>query len=71
MLVQHARLEGGVLTRRVGIKRAAQGLERSGDLVRRPARGPLEHHVLEQMGNPHLLSRLVQRGGTHPGPKRN
>src|SRR5207248_1573182 len=68
--VEHARVKGGGVARCVGVERAAAGLEGERDLLGRAALGPLEHHVLEQMGHAHLGTRLVGAGTPHPDADR-
>ena len=69
--IQHARVVGGGVARRVGIERAAARLQRHRDLLRRAPLGALEYHVLEQVRNAHLGTRLVRAGGAHPDADRH
>ncbi|HET9004259.1 MAG TPA: hypothetical protein VFN39_09710 [Gemmatimonadaceae bacterium] len=71
VLVEDARLEGGVLPRRVGVERPAELLERERDVARRTGRRPLEHHVLEEVRDTHPVARLVDRRRADPGPERD
>src|SRR5256712_2068690 len=64
--VEDACLKRGRVAGGVGVERTAPGLERERDLPRRAPLGPLEHHVLEQVGHAHRRSRFVGAGGAHP-----
>ena len=68
--IQHARVVRGRIARGVGVERAAAGLERERDFLRRAALRALEDHVLEQVGDAHLRPRLVGAGGLHPNADR-
>src|SRR5207245_503558 len=68
--VEHARVKRRGVTRGVGVERAAARLEGEGDLLGGAARGPLELHVLEQVGHAHLGARLMRAGAAHPDADR-
>src|SRR6266576_513794 len=69
--VEHPRLERRGVAGGVGVERAAAGLERQRDLLRRAALGTLEHHVLEQVGHAHLGTGLVGARAPYPDPHRH
>src|SRR5262249_10842339 len=60
MLIKDPGLVNGVLPRRIGVKRAAQTLERKRYILGAAASCPLEHHVLEEMGDTHPLAGFVE-----------
>ena len=68
VLVEHVGLVAGVVAAGEGVEAAAAHLELERELPGRPPLGALEHHVLEQMGDAHLLGPLVRAGGAHVDP---
>ena len=62
--VQGAAVEAGVLLGGVGVELPADGVHVPGQLARRAAGGPLEQHVLDEVGGPVLPGGLV--AGAHP-----
>src|SRR5690606_22616862 len=65
---EHARIIGGHLAPRVGVDVAADILDLLGDLAGGAARGALEGHVLEEMGNAVLLDAFMAAAGGDPYP---
>ena len=60
--VEHVGLVAGGVPPGVGVETAAPDLELQRQVARAAPLGALEHHVLEQMGDPHLLGPLVRAG---------
>ena len=71
VLVEHARLIRRVFTPGVRVQRTAERLERERQFLGGAALGALEHHVLQEVRDPHLVARLVQGRGPDPRPERN
>src|SRR3954465_4316667 len=69
MLVENLCLVSGVLSRGVGVERAAEGLERQRQISGTPRRSALEHHALQHMGDAHLVGAFMRRSRAHPGPE--
>ena len=67
--VEDVGLVAGVVAAGVGVEAPAPHLELERDLVRGAPLGALEHHVLEQMGDPHHGASLVGAGGPDPDPQ--
>ena len=63
--VEHVGLIAGVVAAGEGVEAAAPDLELQRELLGGAALGALEHHVLEQMGDAHLLAALVGAGRAH------
>ncbi len=61
VVFQDARVVGGRFGRGGGVYFATDILDLFGDLAGAAARGSLEGHVFEQVGNPVLVCRLVAR----------
>ena len=66
VLVQHPGVVAGVLLARDGVGLPADGVERRGDLHRRPPPGALEQQVLQEVGRSQVALGLVP--GTHTYP---
>ena len=64
-------LKSRVLVRRVRVQRSTRAFHRRRDLARRPAPCALEHHVLQQMGDPSVFGPLVRGAAPHPDPGRH
>ena len=65
MLAEHARVVAHVLASGERIEMTAQRLEAARDRAGIAVLGPLEHHVLEEMGDPEILGRLVAGAAAH------
>ena len=63
--VENVTLVAGVVPTGEGVEPAAADLQLEGQLLGAAPLGALEDHVLEQMGDPHLLPALVRTGGAH------
>ncbi len=68
VLVEHVDEEARVLLRGEGVHLAAHRVHRPGDLLGGPGLGALEDQVLDQVGNPAALGRLVPGARVHPDP---
>src|SRR6185369_1933054 len=64
--IEDVSLVVGVVAAGIGIEGATPDFELECELPGVPALGPLEHHVLEQVGHAHLGARLVGAGGSDP-----
>ena len=69
--IQGPGLEGGVLPGRVGVQRAAHGLQRQGDLPCGAPVRPLEDHMLQHVAGPHDGGLLVDDALGRPHPHRH
>ncbi len=68
---QHARVIGGGVDAGRGIEIAADRLDLLGDRLRAPPVGPLEGHVLEEVGDAMLGRALAAAAGADPQPERH
>ena len=66
MGVQGAGIKAGVLLGGEGVDLAAQGVKGPGQVTCRAGFRPLEEHVLDEMGDPGELLRLVAAAVFHP-----
>src|SRR5690606_2803955 len=66
MLVQHFGVVTRVFFRGKGVHVAADAVEAVGNILGRMARGSLEQHVLDKMGNTVHFRGFVTRSGSHP-----
>ncbi len=71
LLVEHVRVEGGVLLPREGVHVPAENVDDAGDVGRRTALGPLEDQVLEEMRRPGVLGSLDGRTAAEVIPERD
>ena len=67
----HHRVVDGVVEGGPGVDLAAVGLDVAGDLPRAPAGGPLEEHVLVEVGQAGLVLPLVGPSHVHPDLERH
>ena len=67
---QRSRMEGRLVARGPGVERAADILDRLGDGAGVAAARALEHHMLDQMGEPALAVRLGARADEGVKPDR-
>jgi hypothetical protein len=70
ILLQHLGVIGGVLARRIGVERAADGLDLLGDVLRAAPRRAFEQHMLDQMGDAVDGGVFLARAGAKPEPDR-
>ncbi len=70
VFAQHARVIGGRVDAGRGVEIAADRLDLLGDVLGAAPRGPLEGHVLEEMGDAVLAFRLAAAAGPHPDAER-
>jgi hypothetical protein len=63
---QRAGVVAHVLARGERVEVATERFQALGDRARVAALGALEHHVLDEVGDPEALERLVPRPGAHP-----
>ena len=71
VLIKNLGIEADALLGRERIQVAANGIHRAGDLFGGPVFGPLEQHVLDEMGDPVVLQGFAARAGFHPDAYRN
>ena len=66
VLVEHLDVEADGLLAGEGVEIAADGVDFAGDALRGARLGPLEDHVLDEVGDAVQLGHFVARTGAHP-----
>ena len=71
VLIEDARIEASILTRRKSIQGATKGLQRLGDLLGVAMMRSLEAHVLDKMRDTVLARRFLTAADVNPDADRN
>jgi hypothetical protein len=71
VLVENLDVIAGVFLRGKSVELAADRVDLLGNVFRGPALRALEEHVLDEVGDPAVLGRLVSRTAGEPDPDRH